>query len=143
MIYTPRLAIRVGLVALLAAGWLVGLAVQVTTRLQTGYMDVMPLQIMLGILLCLGAGAAARVLDPVKHTWRRGAVAGLAMLGSILVGYLLLTALMWNPVWSEGEGETWFSLMIEASFWIGVPLAVGSGFGGAGWIAADYRLAGG
>jgi hypothetical protein len=47
-----------------------------------------------------------------------------------------------NPVWSEGEGETWFSFLLEAWFWIGVPLAIGAGSGALGWLATD-RLMGG
>jgi len=134
--------VRSGLLALLCAGWLLGLGSQVYTRQQTGYMDVFPPQILLGVLLCLGAGAAVRIADRTRRTWRRGSLAGIAMLGSMIGGYLLLTVLMWNPIWSEGEGETWFSFLVEAWFWIGVPLAVGAGFGALGWLTAD-RLMGG
>jgi drug/metabolite transporter (DMT)-like permease len=133
---------RNGLLALLGAGWLVGLGSQVSTRQQTGYMDVFPPQILLAVLLCLVAGAAARIADRTRRSWRRGSLAGMAMLGSIIGGYLLLTVVMWNPVWSEEEGETWFSFLLEAWFWVGVPLAVGAGFGAVGWVAVDRLMRG-
>jgi hypothetical protein len=128
------------LLALICGGWLLGLAVQVLTRQQTGYMDVFPPQILLGVLLCAGAGAAARLLGPAEQTWKRGALAGLAMLGSIIAGYIVLSIATWNPAWSEGEGETWFSFLLEAWFWIGVPLVVGSGFGALGSVLADRMV---
>jgi drug/metabolite transporter (DMT)-like permease len=135
-------ATRIALLGFLGAGWLLGLVSQVITRVQTGYVDVWPPQILLGVLLCLGAGAAARVVDPVRRTKKRGALAGIAMIASILVGYLLLTLLIWNPIWSEESGgETWWSLLLEAPFWIGIPAAIGAGMGALGWYAAD-RIAG-
>ena len=133
-------AVRPILLGLLVAGWLLGLAGQVVTRQATGYMDVFPPQILLGVLLCVGAGAAARVLDPVRRTWKRGALAGIAMIASILVGYFILTAGLWNSEWSGQEsGETWFTLLIEAPFWIGLPTLTGGGFGALGWYLADRR----
>jgi hypothetical protein len=134
-------AIRIALLGLLGAGWLLGLASQVMARVQTGYMDVWPPQILLGVLLCFGAGAAERIVDPVRRGMRRGAIAGMAIIAAIIVGYVLLTVLMWNPIWSGQDGETWWSLLIEAPFWIGVPAAIGAGFGALGWYVAD-RIAG-
>jgi hypothetical protein len=126
------------LIGLLAAGWLVGLVSQVMTRVNTGYMDVWPPQILLGILLIFGAGAVARMVDPVRRTWRRGSLAGIGMIAVIVAGYALLTVLLWNPMWSEADnGETWFSMLIEAPFWIGVPLLTGAVFGALGWRVAD------
>jgi hypothetical protein len=127
------------LIGVLVAGWLLGLASQVVTRQATGYMDIFPPQMLLGILLCVGAGAAARVVDPVRRTWRRGSLAGIAMIASIFVGYLILTTVLWNSSWSENDGETWWSLLIEAPFWIGVPTLIGAGFGALGWRLADRR----
>jgi hypothetical protein len=130
--------VRLSLVVLLLAGWITGLVVQVGTRVTTGYMDVLPPQLALGVLLCLGAGAAARMLEPERRTARRGAIGGLAMLGSIVAGYTILTILAWNPDWGAGDGgETWFSLLIELPFWVGLPLLVGACFGALGWVAAD------
>ena len=37
-----------------------------------------------------------------------------------------------------GGGETWFSFLLEAWFWIGVPLAISSALGAVGWYAADH-----
>ncbi len=132
-LWTTRLA----LLALLGAGWLLGLVIQMAIRVLTGYMDVVPPQLLLGVLLCFGAGAAARVLDPVRRGARRGALAGITMIASIVAGYVVLTILFWNPGWAQGGGETWHSALIEAPFWIGVPLVTGAGFGALGWCAAD------
>jgi hypothetical protein len=133
---------RIALLGLLGAGWLVGLVSQVITRQQTGYEDVWPPQMLLGVLLIFGAGAAARLVDPVRRTWKRGSVAGIAMIASIVVGYGVLTFVMWNPIWSDqGEGgETWFSFLLEAPFWIGVPLLTGASLGALGWFAADRMM---
>ncbi len=128
------------LVVLLACGWMLGLAAQVAVRLGTGFMDVAPPQMLLGLLLCGGSGALVRLGDR-PHGPRRGALAGLAMLVSIMLGYAALTALLWNPAWSGSDGETTQSLLLEAPFWIGVPLVVGAAGGALGWYAAD-RLAG-
>jgi uncharacterized membrane protein HdeD (DUF308 family) len=132
------------LLGLLGAGWLAGGVAQTITRLQTGYMDVWPPQLLWGVLLIFGSGAAARVIDPVRRSWRRGSLAGMAMIGSLVVGYTILTVVLWNPEWperaAEQDGETWFSLLIEAPFWIGVPLLAGALFGGLGWRVADRRM---
>jgi hypothetical protein len=137
--FGPR--VRTALVLALAAGWLAGLGVQVLTRAWTGYMDIFPPQMILGALLCFGAGFAARALDRVRRSARRGAIAGVAMLGSILGGYAAMVAIWWNPTWNDdGGGETWFSMLIELPFWVGMPIVVGSICGAAGWMIAD-RLA--
>jgi hypothetical protein len=137
--FGPR--VRTALVLALAAGWLAGLAMQIMTRAWSGYMDILPPQMILGVLLCFGAGSAARALDRVRGSAWRGAIAGVAMLGSIIAGYALMVAIAWNPIWNEGDGgETWFSLLIELPFWVGVPLVAGSTCGALGWIVVD-RLA--
>jgi hypothetical protein len=131
------------LIALLVAGWLLGLAVQVAIRLATGYMDVFVGQMLLCLLLCFGAGAAAGLGAKEGWTTRRGALAGIGMIGSILAGYVALTAVTWNPLWSErGNGETWLSFLIEAPFWIGLPLLTGAAMGALGWIAIARRRRG-
>jgi hypothetical protein len=130
------------LLGLLGVGWLAGLVSQVMSRLQTGYMDVWPPQLLLGIGLIFGAGAAARLVEPVRRTWRRGAAGGTAIVASIVVGYAVLSVLLWNPAWTERaeeEGETWFSLLIEAPLWIGVALLTGAAFGALGWWVADRQ----
>lgn len=124
-------------IVLLAVGWLVGLAVQLVTRAATGYMDILPPQLILGLFLLAGAGAAIRLARP-DSTPRAGAITGMAMLGSILIGYALVMALTWNPLWDEGEsGETWFTFLLEAWFWVGVPLVAAASLGWLGWRTAD------
>ncbi len=54
---------------------------------------------------------------------------------SIVAGYFALVALTPNPAWGDG-GETWFSLLIEAPFWIGVPALTSGGLGAFGWYLA-------
>ena len=135
---------RGALFGFLGAGWLLGLVIQVATRVQTGYMDVSPPQLLLGVLLCLGAGAAVRVVDPMARRARRGALAGRAMFGSIIVGYALLAVVLWNPAWTERaaqQGEGWYSTLLEVPFWIGIPLAVAAGLGVLGWHAAGRMTA--
>lgn len=126
------------LLVLVACGWFLGLAAQVAVRLGTGYMDVSPPQLLLGALLCAGAGALVHLGDTTRRP-RHSALAGVAMIASIVLGYALLTALLWNPSWAGG-GETPQSLLLEAPIWIGVPLLAGAGCGALGWYAAD-RLA--
>ncbi len=131
---------RGALAVLLAGGWMLGLAAQVAVRLWTGFMDVTPPQMLLGLLLCAGSGALVRLGDRTRGP-RRGALAGVAMVASVILGYAVLTALLWKPAWSGGEGETPQTLLLEAPFWIGVPLVVAAACGALGWYAAD-RLAG-
>lgn len=54
----------------------------------------------------------------------------------MLVGYVVLIALHFDRP-AEESGETWFSLVLESWFWVGVPLLVSSGLGAAGWWLAD------
>jgi hypothetical protein len=132
-------ATRLALLGLLAVGWLLGLAIQWAIAVRTGYLDIFPPQMLLGGVLCLGAGAAERVLDPVRRNAKRGALAGIAMIVTIVVGYLVLVALLSEPSGAGDGGETWLTLLLEAPFWIGVPLVTGAGCGALGWHAADRR----
>ena len=132
---------RIVLFGLLCAGWLLGLLTQWASMAQTGYADVYPPQMVLGILLFVGAGAAERVFERVRRTARRGALAGIAMLVSILAGYLVLAALYVDPGRAAESGETPISLLLEAPFWIGIPLVTSAASGLLGWHAAD-RLVG-
>ena len=134
-------ATRLALLGLLAVGWLLGLAIQWAIAVRTGYLDIFPPQMLLGVLLCLGAGAAERVFERVRRTARRGALAGVAMLVSILAGYLVLAALYVDPGRAAESGETPISLLLEAPFWIGIPLVTSAASGLLGWHAAD-RLVG-
>jgi hypothetical protein len=115
-----------------------GLVSQVVTRFWTGYMDVLPPQMLLGAALCLGAGWLVRINDPLASRPRHGALAGIGMVASIVAGYLVLIPILWNPVWAAGDGETWWSLLIEAPIWIGMPLLTGAVCGGLGWHLARW-----
>jgi hypothetical protein len=45
---------------------------------------------------------------------------------------------------TDAGGETWFSLLLESWFWIGVPLIVSAMLGTLGWlVAAAYLRRGG
>jgi hypothetical protein len=130
-------AARAIIPGVLAAGWLVGLVGQRQIAVDTGYLDVSPPLLLLGLLLFLFAGMSARVLLPNVRRRAAGALAGVAVLAAILVGYGALILLYIDPSrFSEG-GETWFSLLLESWFWIGVPLLLSSGLGAVGWWLAD------
>ena len=62
------------------------------------------------------------------------------MMGILVVGYFIVALITLGPD-TGSSGETWFSLLLESWFWIGVPLVVSAGLGAAGWLIAD-RLAG-
>jgi hypothetical protein len=132
---------RVVLVGLLCAGWLLGLAIQWAIAAWSGYLDIFPPQMLLGVLLCVGAGATERVFERVRRNARRGALAGVAMLVSILLGYFVLVALYMDPGRATANGETPLSMLLEAPFSIGIPLATSAASGLLGWHAADRRAA--
>lgn len=120
----------------LAAGWLVGLVGQRAIVEATNYLDVSPPLILLALALCLGAGGAVRLVAPDRRP-RVGAFGGIAMAGSILVGYVGL-AIAYRDRFEPGAGgETWFSLLLESWFWVGIPLVVSAGLGLLGWWLAD------
>ena len=128
---------RLVLLASLVGMWLIGLAGQRSIVEGTGYLDVSPELLVLGIVLCTLAGAVARAIAPRHRRVRIGALAGIAMIGTIVTGYLLL-AVAYGDRFDSGEGgETWFSLLLESWFWIGVPLVVSAILGAIGWVAAD------
>ena len=75
-----------GVVALvcLAAGWLAGLIGQRAVVEATGYLDIGPALLLLGIALCTLGGAAARLLaGRAARTWRRGALGGTLVMVAI------------------------------------------------------------
>jgi hypothetical protein len=117
--------------ALLVAGWLLGFVIQLSVALATGYTDVFPPQLLLGIALCFGAGFRARKINPGVRG-RRGALAGAKMMGTIVVAYFALAFAVLGPDADSG-GETWFSLLVEAPFWVGLPLGSSSFAGYLGW----------
>jgi hypothetical protein len=130
-------AVRLILVGGLAFGWLVGLLAQRSIVEGTGYLDVSPALLVLGMALCALAGAAARTGAPALRRARIGALAGIGMIGSIVAGYVVLAVAYAHGFSPESSGETWWTLLLEAWFWIGVPLAASAVLGSLGWLAAD------
>jgi hypothetical protein len=125
---------RIVLLGGLAATWAIALVVQRAGVEQTGYLDVPPWLLLFGIAQCAAAGAAAWFLAPGHRRPRVGAVAGVAMLGAIIAGYALLVVAYADRFNPEAGGETWFSLLLEAWFWIGVPIVVSAALGMGGWL---------
>lgn len=134
-------AARVGLPALFAIGWLAGLVGQWRVADTTGYMDILPPLMLLGLVLFALAGAVVRIDLPRFARARAGAVAGILALVSIVAGYLVLALVMIPDKLGADGGETWFSFLIESWFWIGVPLLLSGTLGLLGWLVAG-RLAG-
>jgi MFS family permease len=120
----------------LAAGWTVGLLAQRSIVEATGYFDVSPGLLVFGCVLCFLAGGAAHVLAPAHRRIRTGVVAGIAMAGAIIGGYLLL-AFVYDGFAIEESGETWWTLLLEAWFWIGVPLVASGTLGAAGFLVVQ------
>jgi hypothetical protein len=131
----------VALVVLLAVGWLAGGLVQWILAANTGYGDIVPPLMLLGLLLCAGAGALLRLID-AGGTLRAGVLAGIAMAATLVAAYALLMFLALGPDrFVQGDGETWWSLLIELPFWLGIPTLISAAVGGLGWLTAD-RLGG-
>lgn len=129
---------RLIVVGLLAAGWLVGLVAQREVALETGYLDVSPQLLVLGMVLATLAGAAGRLFRPADHRIRVGALAGMGLLVTIVAGYMALVVLYIDEPFSEEGGETWFTFLLESWFWVGVPLLVSAALGALGWAIADW-----
>jgi hypothetical protein len=132
---TQASAAKVVVPALLAAGWLAGLLGQRQVGVETGYLDVSPPLLLLGCGLFVLAGMATRILLPSVRRRVAGAAAGVAVLVAIVAGYAILAVLYVHH--EDTSGETWFSLLLESWFWVGVPLLVSSALGAAGWWLAD------
>jgi hypothetical protein len=125
------------LVGLLVGGWLLGLMLQRQVALDTGYLDVSPFLMVLGMALCALAGVVMRIVDPAVRKVRAGALAGVGVLATILAGYFALVLAYIDTPFDESGGETWFSFLLEAWFWIGIPLVVSAALGAIGWLGAD------
>ena len=130
-------AVRTIMVAGLAFGWLIGLLAQRSIVEGTGYLDVSPALLVLGAFLCALAGAAARIGAPAHRRLRVGAFAGIGMSVSIVVGYLGLALAYADRFTANAGGETWWTLLLESWFWIGIPLVVSAALGTLGWSVAD------
>jgi hypothetical protein len=116
---------------LLAVGWTIGFLVQLALGLASGYADIFPPQMLLGIALCFGAGLRER-LNAQAGSWRRGARAGATMMLLLIGPYLILTAIILKPSPDAG-GETWLTLLLEAPLWLGLTFGSGALFGVLGW----------
>ncbi len=137
---------------LLAIAWLVVALDYRLTAVRTNHMNL-PLEVAIaGLLMTIGAGAAAWHVAPDHRRPRTGAIAGAAMLALYVVGYLLIAWGIRDPQGAVGGangangangGETWFSLLIEAWFWIGIPLLVCGALGVFGWWTANVIHDGG
>lgn len=132
-----RTLVNLGLISSLVMGWLVGFAVHGSAAAASGWGDVPPVTLLLGAILCAWAGVAAWFVAP-RRRWRGGAVAGVLMFASFVLGNILIVVLWVDPAHFSEGGESWFSLVLESWFWVGVPLLVSASLGSAGWAAADF-----
>jgi hypothetical protein len=128
-----------GVLILLAVGWLIGLIGQRAIVEATGYMDVSPPLLLLAIVLCIGAGIASRLLVPYR-TVRAGALAGVAMVAAVVVGYGALVFAYRDRFVGRDSGETLGSLLLESWFWVGIPIVIGALLGAGGWLVAGAVL---
>jgi ABC-type uncharacterized transport system permease subunit len=131
---TPR---RLALVGLLVAGWLVGLAIHGSAAAASGWGDIPTPAMLLGVLLCLAAGAVAWAVAPAHRRVRYGVLGGILMWVSFALGNLLVAAVWVDPAHMAESGETWFSLLVESWFWVGLPTALSGLLGAAGWQVAE------
>ncbi len=76
-------------------------------------------------------------LCPTSRRLRTGAVAGIAMAASMIAGYLILMFAYWDRFPTDESGETWWTLLLESWFWIGVPLITSGMLGIVGFAVAD------
>jgi hypothetical protein len=126
---------RILLVGSVAALWVAAFLYHREVVLATGYLDIDPWLMAAGLLQCFVAGAAARALMPDRTALRNGAVAGMLPVVAAIAGQLLLVALYHDGMPLDPGGETWFSFLLEAWFWLGVPFGTGAALGAAGWWA--------
>ncbi|OGO52202.1 MAG: hypothetical protein A2V84_09405 [Chloroflexi bacterium RBG_16_70_13] len=134
---------RIILPGALVIGWLLGLLGQRSIVEATGYLDISPQLLLLASGLCILAGATARLLAPQLRGLRAGALAGIAMAATMVAGCLGLAVAYADRFDSGSSGETWFSLLLEARSWIGVPIVLSAILGALGWLAAAaYRHGG-
>ncbi len=143
VIPTVPIRVRVLAIAGLAGGWCIGLLGQRAIVEETGYLDISPELLLLGITLCFAAGAASYLLLPAHRRLRTGVLGGIAMTATMVGGYLLLVLAYADRFVGQDGGETWFSLLLESWFWIGLPLLASAVLGAGGWLGAaalDRRL---
>lgn len=134
MTRSPLATRRVAL-GLLTAGWALGGAIHLASVLATTWGDIGPELLLAGVILAFGAGMAVRLGWPAR-TQRWGAIGGLLMGAAIMAGTIVIDVFLVMPYHAGDSGETPFSLLIEAPFWIGIPSAVAAGMGWLGWQLA-------
>jgi hypothetical protein len=137
---TKRIALRVVLLGVLGAGWVAGLLGQRAIVEETDYLDISPPLLLLGTGLCVLAGAAARLVARRSRGLRTGALAGVAMMATMVAGYVGLALAYADRFDADAGGETWFSLLLESWFWIGVPIIVSAMLGAVGWLVTAAYL---
>lgn len=132
---TPARIIAIGI---FVAGWFVGGVLHTESIVATGWGDIYPPMMALGLGLCAWAGVVAWLVAPGHRRVRTGAIAGIVAMAAMIAGNISLMVLLGDRfVGTADSGETWFSLLIESWFWIGIPTAIGAGLGTAGWLVAD------
>ncbi len=134
---TAPVPMRIAVLAALCVGWAAGFVLQRRVVVETNYLDVSPGLLLLGSVLCLAAGAGARLLVDARPRLRHGILAGIAMLGAIAVGYGGLVVAYRDRFTGSTDGETPLSLLLEAWFWLGVPLVLSGALGAVGWFLED------
>ena len=134
---TVRVRAGVAVLAILLAGWLVGFVVQRAIVEATGYLDVPPPLLILGLALCGLGGVTAWLLAEFRRRRDVGGLAGITTMASIIAGYLALAFAYRDRFAGRESGETITSLILESWFWIGVPLLVSAAMGILGWMTAE------
>lgn len=134
---------RFGLFAtgVLVVAWLIGGAIHARWMIRTGWGDISPSLMYLGLFLVLWAGVVAWALVPHRRRVRNGAYAGILTFVVTVVAQFVLVYLFVDPANLASGDETWFSLLLESWFWVGIPLVVSASLGSFGWWATDrlYR----
>jgi hypothetical protein len=135
--------VRLFLVGLLAIGWLVGFAVHGSMAAASGWGDISSELMLWGAVLCVVAGGVAWAVAPAHRRVLTGALAGFGMFVSFVLGNLLVVALWVDPAHMAEGGETWFSLLLESWFWIGLPTLISAALGATGWQITRRLATGG
>ena len=129
-------ASRLLLVGILAVGWLIGFAIHGSMAAATGWGDISAPLMLLGAALCLAAGGIAWAVAPAHRRARYGVLAGILMFVSFVVGNAIVAIVWVLPEHGGESGETWFTLLLESWFWVGLPTLVSGALGATGWLVA-------
>lgn len=137
-IVTPFRLLAVGV---LVAAWLAGGIAHARWMIATGWGDIAPGLLVLALGLVLWAGVTAWAVLPQHGRRRSGAYAGMLTFAVTVVAQFALVYALLPPERLTGGDETWFTLLLESWFWVGIPLVMSASLGAAGWRATDrlYR----